>query len=406
LDHAEGDFVSLMQRRPVAILALSHLASDLSQGALPAMLPLFIAQRHFSYSVAAALVLAISSTSSFLQPLFGGFADRRQTPWLATAGLLMAGISMAVSGIAPSYAWLIAAVALSGLGLAAFHPEGARLIYQVSGHQRSVGMSWFSVGGNLGFAIGPLLTTAVLSWQGLRGSLFLAIPTVLCAALLHWELHRMKYAHGPAPAASSHAKAAIDQWRPFYLLTASVLCRSLVFFAFNTFLPLYWIHVFGSSREMGSSALSVFLFSGAAGTLAGGKLGDRFPRHRVVIACMAASLPLMIAFVAITNSSLALAILAPFGFVLFAPYSVMVVLGQEYLPNRIGTASGVTIGLAGTIGGLGAPGFGALADHYGLHAALAAPILLACFATFLAFFLTPPRSAQTTLRAEQIEVEI
>jgi FSR family fosmidomycin resistance protein-like MFS transporter len=318
----------------------------------------------------------------------------------------MAGISMAFSGIAPTYAWLIVAVAMSGLGLAAFHPEGARLIYQVSGRQRSVGMSWFSVGGNLGFAIGPILTTAVLAWQGLRGSLFLAVPTLVCAGLLTWELHRMKHSHPAAPALSCRTAPAIDQWRPFCLLTASVLCRSLVFFAFNTFVPLYWIHVFGSSREMGSSALSVFLFSGAAGTLMGGKLGDRFPRHRVVIVCMAASLPLMIALVAATKASLAIAILAPLGFVLFAPYSVMVVLGQEYLPNRIGTASGVTIGLAGTIGGLGAPAFGALADHYGLHAALTAPILLGFVATALALLLKPPLPAQTTVRSEQVEVEI
>lgn len=157
---------------------------------------------------------------------------------------------------------------------------------------------------------------------------------------------------------------------------------------------------------MGSSALSVFLFSGAAGTLMGGKLGDRFPRHRVVTACMAASLPLMIALVAVTKPSLAIGILAPFGFVLFAPYSVMVVLGQEYLPNRVGTASGVTIGLAGTIGGLGAPAFGVLADHFGIHAALTAPILLGCVATVLTFFLKPPMSAETTLRREQVEVEI
>lgn len=397
-----------MRRRPVAVLALSHVASDLSQGALPAMLPLFIAQRHFSYSVAAGLVMAISTTSSLLQPLFGWFADRRPTPWLATAGLLVAGISMAFSGTASSYGWLIMAVAMSGLGLAAFHPEGARLIHQVSGEQRAVGMSWFSVGGNLGFAIGPLVTTAILAWQGLRGSLFLALPTLACAGLLHWQLRRMKHAHVGARAAavSSRKPAAIDQWRPFSLLTASVLCRSLVFFAFNTFLPLYWIHVFGRSRQMGSSALSVFLFSGAAGTLAGGKLGDRFPRHRVVCVCLAASLPFMIALLAATKPSLAIVILAPLGFALFAPYSVMVVLGQEYLPKRVGTASGVTIGLAGTIGGLGAPAFGALADRFGLHATLIAPVVLGCIATALTFFLKPPLSAQQTVRREQVEVEI
>ena len=132
----------------------------------------------------------------------------------------------------------------------------------------------------------------------------------------------------------------------------------------------------------------------------------RFPRHRVVAVCLAASLPFMIALLAVNRPAAAIVILAPLGFALFAPYSVMVVLGQEYLPNRIGTASGVTIGLAGTIGGLGAPAFGALADHYGLHTALMTPIALGCVATALTFFLKAPVRVETAVRREQVEVEI
>ncbi len=397
-----------MRRRFVGVLALSHLASDLGQGALPAMLPLFIAQRHFSYSVAAGLVMAISSTSSFLQPLFGWLADRRPTPWLAPAGLLIAGISMAFAGVASSYRWLMAALALSGVGLAAFHPEGARLIRQVSGNQRGVAMSWFSVGGNLGFAIGPVTATGILAWQGLRGSLLLTIPTVLVACILIREVQKMHKAPRPIEPRNRGVgkQPQFDQWQPFALLSAAVFCRSLVFFGLNTFLPLYWMHVFGSSREMGNSALSVFLFSGVAGTLLGGKLADAFPRYKVIAACLTIMLPFMIALLLVDKASIGTAILVPLGLALFAPYSVMVVLGQEYLPNRVGTASGVTIGLAGTVGGLGTPAFGALADHFGLPAAFMGLLALACVAAALTFLLRAPLSEQQVLRVEQIEVEI
>ena len=124
-----------MRRLPVATLALSHLAADLNQGALPALLPLLISQRHLSYSIAAGLVMSMTAMSSFLQPVFGWAADRRPTSWLAPLGLLVSGISMAATGILGSYFGLILAVALSGLGLAAFHPEGARLVHQYSGQR-------------------------------------------------------------------------------------------------------------------------------------------------------------------------------------------------------------------------------------------------------------------------------
>src|SRR5438270_4317671 len=180
-----------MGRLPVATLALSHLAADLNRGALPALLPLLISQRHLSYSVAAGLVMSMSAMSSFLQPVFGWAADRRPTSWLAPLGLLVSGISMAATGILGSYFGLILAVALSGLGLAAFHPEGARLVHQYSGQRRGVGMSWFSVGGNLGFAIGPVLTTAAILWLGIKGVCLLTAPAILIATGLSWQIWRM-----------------------------------------------------------------------------------------------------------------------------------------------------------------------------------------------------------------------
>jgi FSR family fosmidomycin resistance protein-like MFS transporter len=394
-----------MKGRSVAALAISHVASDLNQGALPAMLPLLIAQRHFSYEVAAYLVMAISGTSSLLQPAFGWLTDRRPSPWLAPAGVLLAGTAMALAGIAPSEPWLIASAAVSGFGLAAFHPEAARLTHYVSGNQRGLGMSLFTVGGNLGFAIGPLLILVLLSWLGLPGSVFLAIPAALMASILSLELRRVPRA-AAGRASIRGQRGAPNEWRPFTLLTLAVVTRSIVFFGLNTFLPLYWMNVFHVSRDAGSSALSIFLFAGASGTIIGGRLGDRFPRHRVVTISMTLVLPFLLALVLTRNSIAATALLIPMAISLFTPFSLMVVLGQEYLPRHLGIASGLMFGFAGTVGGIAAPLFGMLADRTGLPSAFFALFLLACVAPALTFFLPAPGSARPEVYAEQVNAGI
>ncbi|HEX7362743.1 MAG TPA: MFS transporter [Bryobacteraceae bacterium] len=395
-----------MRRRSVAVLAISHFATDLNQGVLPAMLPLFIVQRHFSYEVAAYLVMAISGASCFLQPVFGWLADRRPFPWLAPAGVLVAGIAMAFVGVASTETWLLIAASVSGLGLAAFHPEGARLIHFVSGGRRGMGMSLFAVGGNIGFAVGPILAMGMLAWLGLAGSMLLVIPTVAIAAILIAELRNIPSGEPRHADEAATGQAEANEWRPFSLLMVAAVTRSLVFFALNTFLPLYWIHVFGTSRDAGSSALSVFIFAGACGTLLGGRLGDRFRRVSMVTVALLCELPFLVALLLIGSAGPATLVLVPLAIALFAPTPVMVVLGQEYLPSRLGVASGMMIGLAGTVGGLGTPLFGMLADRFGLPASFFALLLLACVAPALAFFLPTPRSVRRDLRAEQIEVEI
>lgn len=370
------------------------------------MLPLFIVERHFSYQVAAYLVMAISGTSCFLQPVFGWLADRRPFPWLAPAGVLLAGIAMAFVGVAPTETWLIVAASVSGLGLAIFHPEGARLTHFVSGGQRGTGMSLFAVGGNIGFAVGPILAMGMLAWLGLAGSILLVIPAVAIASILVTELRSMPPLWESRHAEPGTSVASPNEWGPFSLLMLAAVTRSLVFFALNTFLPLYWIHVFGTSRDAGSSALSVFIFAGACGTLLGGRMGDRFKRVRVVMVSLLCELPFLIALLLIGSAEPATLLLVPLAIALFAPTPVMVVLGQEYLPSRLGVASGMMIGLAGTVGGLGTPLFGMLADRFGLHASFFALFLLACVAPALTFFLPAPRSTRTDLRTEQIEVEI
>src|SRR5207244_9512311 len=159
-----------------------HLATDLANGALPALLPFFVDKFALSYTLAAAVILASAVSSSIVQPLFGLWSDRRGAMWLLPAGVALAGIGIALAADAPTYWLVVVLVLISGIGVAAFHPEGSKFAAFVSGRKRASGMAWFSLGGNVGFALGPIATTALVAALGLRGGLLLAVPCVLVAA--------------------------------------------------------------------------------------------------------------------------------------------------------------------------------------------------------------------------------
>jgi FSR family fosmidomycin resistance protein-like MFS transporter len=363
-----------MRRRVIALLATAHLFDDVNQGVIPALIPFFVAERGFTIAAAAGLVFSSNISSSVLQPLFGLLADRRSAPWLIPAGLFLAGTGVALAGLAPTYALVLGAAATTGIGVAAFHPEAARQIYTHSGGRRATAMSFFAVGGNLGFALGPALATPLQIAFGLRGTILLVFPALAMASVLVRAGGRDS---GLKPARSpSGSEAGPDRWPAFARLSAPVVCRAIVFYGLNTFIPLYWIRVFSGSKGAGGAALTLMLSAGVAGTLAGGWLADRFGRRIVVLVSMLALVPLLAGFVATPSRTVALALLVPIGLALYAPFSVMTVMGQEYLPGRVGTASGLTIGLAVTLGGLAAPLLGRFADLHGVKAAVSLLVLM------------------------------
>lgn len=370
-----------MNRRLLGTLLLGHLTTDVNQGMLPALLPFFVAERGLSYAAAGGLVLAANVASSVVQPLFGWMADRRPSPWLLPAGIAAAGLGIALSGVAPTYPLIAAAVALSGLGVAAFHPEGSRAAALASGNSRATGMSIFSTGGNLGVATGPLVITPLVLRFGLRASLVLLVPVLLVAAWFVVRLPRLAALRPVPTPAGPGARPEPDRWRPFARLTVAVAARSVVYTGLSTFLPIFFTTVLARTKAEGAWALSALLGAGVVGTLVGGRLADRHGRRVVVLASLAGLAPLIALLATTTDARVAAALLVPVGFVLYVPFSVLVVMGQEYLPNRIGTASGLTMGLAVTAGGLSAPLLGRLADHGGV----AAPLLLVAALPVLAF---------------------
>jgi FSR family fosmidomycin resistance protein-like MFS transporter len=385
-------------RRGLLVLATGHLWADFLQGAVPALLPFLIAERGYSYAAAGALVLASSIGSSLVQPLFGIASDRLALPWLMPVGLAVGGAGLAVVGLTESYAATVAAVAVGGLGVAAFHPEAARYANYVSRGQRGRGMSMFSLGGNAGFALGPLLVTPAVLAFGLHGTLLALIPLWLAAGLLARELGRLR---GFAPAQlrgdGNGAVAGRDHWGPFLRLASVVGLRSAVFFGLQAFIPIYFAVELGTSEAAGNGALSVMLVAGAGGTYLGGRLVDRLGRRVIVVGSMAALGPLLVLML-IAGRWPATLLLAGVGFVVIANFSITVVMGQEYLPSRLGLASGITLGAAIGVGGLAAAALGALADATSLGTTMWTIAVLPLPALLIALTL-PPTDTDRRLRA-------
>src|SRR4051794_30118396 len=180
----------------MALLSSGHFATDFANGALPALLPFLKDRFALSYTAVGAVILASQASSSLVQPLFGLWSDRRGAMWLLPSGVAVAGVGIAVAADAPSYWLVLLLVLVSGLGSAAYHPEGSKFAGFVSGKKRASGMSWFSIGGNLGFGLGPIATTAVVVAFGLRGGLILAVPGLAVAVAL---LVRAPFLRGVAP---------------------------------------------------------------------------------------------------------------------------------------------------------------------------------------------------------------
>jgi FSR family fosmidomycin resistance protein-like MFS transporter len=374
-----------MKTRYIGLLTIAHASADINQGAIPILLPSFIAAHNLSYTAAAAIVFAVNLVSTGAQPLFGYIADRHSSPWVIPLSMVIVGLGVSYTGIAPSYGLGVAAVMMSGLGVAMFHPEGARLMNYLAGERKATAMSLFGVGGQLGFAIGPLIATAALLWWGLKGTLCLIVPPAAVAAAVIAALPGMTKGYASAGCAELGGCAdggSADRWPAFLCLSGALLSRSVVFYGINTFLPLYWIYGLGQSRTQAASALTVFLVATMTGNLFGGRGADRMGYRRVTITglvLLALFLPLLL--VAPTPLT-AMLLLAPIGFVLSVPFGPMVVLGQSYLPNRVGLASGITLGLGMSFGGLVTPLLGWVADAYGLRATIAVvaftPLLPSC----------------------------
>lgn len=388
-----------MRYRSIGLLSAGHLFTDINQGAIPALLPFFIAHYHLTYAAAATIVFAANIASSVVQPLFGHMSDRLSKPWLMPAGVFVAGLGIGLAGVAGNFLLILLAVAVSGIGVSSFHPEAARLANNLAAESKATGLSIFAIGGNLGFALGPVVATGALLFWGVKGTLVFAVPSLITAIIIYRQFGATGGSRaGRRQAQAAEPRQAVDRWSPFMRLSGAVVARSILFYGLNTFLPLYWIHVLHESAAFGGMTLTILFTVGVFGTLLGGRLADRYGYRKIMLAGWVALLPLMLAFPYIHNTVLATALIIPISLGMFMIYSPMMVTGQGYLPNRVGFASGVTIGLAVSIGGVAAPVLGWIADGYGIEIALKTLVFMPLVAT--AFTLTLPADKAAAPQAD------
>ncbi len=277
------------QRKACLVLSLGHLCSDINQGTLSALLPFLAAAHHYNYTTAALLVMVSNLAGSVIQPLFGHWADRTDRPAFMLWGVALAGGGMALTGLLDNFYALCTAVIVSGLGVALFHPEAAKLVHAFSS-QNAQGtlMGIFSFGGNLGFTLGPLLAFLGISLWGLPGTLIFLLPPLFftLAAARFTPQPSSQTKEQQSEAASAATPQGTDDAGAFARLSALITLRSIIKSGFSTFLALYLIHVLAQSESLSSTLLSAFYAVTAFSALLGGRLADQWGEKRtIVFAC-------------------------------------------------------------------------------------------------------------------------
>jgi FSR family fosmidomycin resistance protein-like MFS transporter len=373
----------------IALLALGHLVIDTNQGSLPAVLPFLKAAHQLSYAQAATIVLMASLTSSIIQPLFGYLSDRTTRRWILPTSIVLSGVGLALLGVAPGYGSVLMLVMLMGLGVAAWHPEGYKMATGVAGDRKATALSWFSLGGNLGIALGPPLITALITAYALPGTLAMLLPSLAVGVLVLAAVPLLSEASA-APARPGPAAARAEMPRAMALLITVVTIRSWATMGFVTFVPFYYLDVLGAGPHVVGTLLFVFLGAGALGTVLAGPLADRWGPLNFMRWVFPAAIPFGLLFLW-SSGAMAYVMLGLFGALLTASFSVSVVLAQAYLPRHAGLASGLIVGFAIGAGGLGVTALGWVADYYSVRTALQISAVMPLAAFVAMRFLPAPR---------------
>ncbi len=374
-----------MNRKVLGILSLGHLTVDIGAGGLPAILPFLKAEFDFSYFWLAALMMISGITSSIMQPIFGVASDNLRTRFLLPLGVFLALSGFAGVGVAPTYVTVIAFVALAGIGSAMYHPEAAKSARTVSGHLPATANSVFAVGGNIGVALGPLIVIALIAWRGLHGTALLAVPATIVALIVAVIVPTVSRAHD-AHEARVGAMPRGPWPKAINLLVTVTALRSAVYGGVLTFVPLYAVNVLHQPATHNGYLLFVFLATGAVANLLAGPMTDRYGTKQMISISLGLA-PLALAAYLWSSGVVAFIALGLTGALIIGTLSTTVVMGMEYMPNRVGLASALLIGLSTGLGGLAVGVLGKVADAFGLTLTLWLLVGVAVVAYGLTFAL-------------------
>jgi len=348
----------------LAAVSVGHLLNDLIQSLLPAVYPLLKIEFGLDFWHIGLITLTNQLTASLLQPLVGHLTDRRPKPYSLAAGMTATLLGLLLLSAAPRFALLVLAAALIGIGSAVFHPESSRVARLASGGRHGFAQSLFQTGGNAGSSLGPLLAAFVVAPHGRYYVAWFALVALAAIALL-WRVGRW-YAHtgmrrAAAVQQAHHGLPERDVRRGVAILLVLVFSKYVYLASLTSYFTFFLIHKFGVSVQSAQLHLFGFLAGVAAGTFAGGPIGDRIGRKAVIWASILGVLPfaLVLPFANLFWTSVLSVVI---GLVLASAFSAILVYGQELLPGRVGLVSGLFFGFAFGVGGIAAAALGWLAD--------------------------------------------
>lgn len=381
-------------------IAIAHLLVDIMTNVVPLMLTLMQEAFALSYTQLGVIVMVNMICTSLIQPLFGYMTDKKPIFWLMPLGVLTTGLGLVLFAFSPSYIWLLVGVAISGMGAAAFHPEAGRTVYLSSGYRKGFGQSVFQVGGNIGQSLAPLMVPLFLVYTGIRGAwlfIFIAlIATILVYRLVPWLKENMVIERKVKTKGSKGDNRTLST----VLLTVVTILRSTVVVGLSSFLPLYYVNILKMEIGFANTFIFVFMLAGSIGTFFGGPAADKLGNKRVFFWTMLVSIPFLI-WLPYTEGIIAFVVIALLGFILVSTTAISVVYGQKLMPGNVGMITGLMIGFAYGIAGVGITLLGSFADIWGVEKVF--PILTVLLITGFVLTVFLPKDEELEERSSSIQ---
>lgn len=354
------------------IISISHLLNDTLQSVVPAMFPILETSLGLTFTQLGLIFFTLNLVASIMQPIIGMYTDKHPIPYALPIGLMFSMFGMLGLAFAPNFYFILISVFLIGIGSATFHPEGSRVAYLAAGPRRGLAQSIFQVGGNAGQALAPVITALVLVPLGQFGSIwftFVAALAVMCLLYIaKWyrkQLQQFKR-NGQSTNFVPEKKAPKRALQiAIGLLVFIVFARSWYHSAMASFYAFYAIDSYHVTIAQAQFFIFVFLLMGAVGTFIGGPIADRIGKRNVILLSLLIPAPLAL-ILPFVGQIVAIILLAIIGLFLMSSFSVAVVYAQELVPGKIGTMSGLIVGLAFGMGAVGSIVFGTMIDISGL----------------------------------------
>ena len=354
----------------VMAVSFCHLLNDMVQSLISAVYPILKTAFQLDFKHLGYITLTYQLTASLLQPAIGAATDRHPRPYSLVFGMGITLMGLLLLSSAPTYALLLAAAALVGLGSAIFHPESSRVARLASGGRHGMAQSLFQVGGTAGSALGPLLAAFIVVPGGQRSIAWFSAAALLAMFLLG-KVGSWYREHLRARAWSKGAGEGLGLSRGRVLgglVVLGVLVFSKYFYlaSISSYYTFFLMEKFGLGVRDAQLLLFLFLGASAVGTLLGGPVGDRIGRKRVIWISILGVLPftMMLPYANLFWTGVLSVVI---GGVIASAFSAIVVYAQELVPGRVGMISGVFFGLAFGMGGIGAALLGNLADARGIE---------------------------------------